>query len=135
MKLFVSFILFLVFFVSIQAQQKETTHKEKPIILSGVVYDVAGAVVSNAIVSVKTTENWNIQTKTNEEGIFELKLLPAIYEIEFESPGFKKLKLINFRIVNAFSGKINNDIVLEVRSSYDCELVIEGQIKETKRPN
>jgi len=137
MKIFTSFVLFLVFFISIQAQQKETTikNKEKLIILSGVVYDISGAVIRNAIVSIKTTRDWNIQTKTNEEGIFELKLLPAVYEIEFESVGFKKLRLSNFRVVNSFSGKINNDIVLEARSCDDCEWIVEEPKKENKKPN
>jgi hypothetical protein len=137
MKIFISFALVLVLFISIQAQQKETTikNKEKLIVLSGVVYDISGAVIANAIVSVKTTGNWDIQTKTNEEGIFELKLLPAIYEIAFESAGFRKLTLSNFRVVNSFSGKINNDIVLEVKSCDDCEWIVGEPTKENKKPN
>ncbi|HXG86337.1 MAG TPA: carboxypeptidase-like regulatory domain-containing protein [Pyrinomonadaceae bacterium] len=136
MKIFISLVLFLVFSTYIEAQQKETTakNKEKLIILSGIVYDISGAVVANTIVTVKTAENRNIQTKTNEEGKFELKLLPAIYEIEFDSPGFKKLKLLNFRVVNSYSGKINHDVVLEVGNCNDCELMIEESIKENKKP-
>lgn len=137
MKIFISFVLFLVSFISIQAQQKEINikNKEKLITLSGVVYDISGAVITNAFVSVKTTGNWSNQTKTNEEGLYELKLLPAIYEIEFESVGFKKLTLSKFRVVNSFSGKINNDIVLEVRSCDDCEWIVGEPIKKNKKPN
>ena len=125
MKIFISFVLFLVFSITIQAQQKEISVKDKGklIILSGIVYDISGAVITNASISIKTSENGNIQTKTNGEGEFEIKLLPAVYEIEFDSPGFKKLKLLNFRIVNSHLGKMYHDVVLEVRNCDDCWII------------
>jgi hypothetical protein len=136
LKLLTSFAFLIVFSVYVQAQQAETTKKNKEtvIILSGVVYDITGALVTKAKVSVKTTNNQTIQAITNEDGIFQLKLSPASYQIEFESPGFKIFKLENFKVVNSTYGKMNQDIVLEVRDCDDCEGIISEPIKEIRKP-
>lgn len=136
MKVFIHVALLMFFALSIQAQQKETSaqNNEKVITLSGIVYDITGAVVGNTNVSAKNSENKIFQTKTNDDGVFNLKLIPANYEIEFEAVGFKKVKLSKFRVVNSTYGKISQDIVLEVRDCNDCEWVVGEPIKENKKP-
>src|SRR5437868_12929994 len=98
-KLLVGLVLVLIFSLYSQAQETNTAieNKEKLIILSGVVYDPSGAVVANTKITVRTTNNRTIQTVSNSEGIFDLKLSPASYQIEFESPGFKRLRLSNYK--------------------------------------
>src|SRR4051812_9039885 len=131
LKLLVGLVLVLIFSLHSQAQQTNTTikNKEKLIILSGVVYDPNGAVVTNTRITVRTTNNRTIQTVSNSEGIFELKLSPASYQIEFESSGFKRLRLSNFKVVNSTYGKMNQDVVLEISEAV-TPLPIEG----TKKP-
>ena len=136
LKLLIGFAFILIFSLHTQAQQSDTTVKnnETLITLSGVVYDVTGALVTNARVSARTSNNRIFETTTNGDGIFSLNLPPSSYQIEFESPGFKILKLLNFKVVNSTYGKMNQDIVLEVRDCDDCKGIISEQFKETKKP-
>ncbi len=135
LKLLPGFAFLIVFCLHAQAQQAITTkeNKETLITLSGVVYDPLGSLVVKAKVTAKTKNDRLIETTTNDDGIFELRLLSETYQIEVESPGFKISKLPNYKVVNTTYGKMNQDIVLEVRDCNDCEMIAKP-IEEIKSP-
>ncbi len=82
--------------------------------LTGVVYDINGAVIVGAKVKATNKNSESVEVKTNDEGIYLLNLLPEFYKIEVEQVGFKKLVIEGFQLINSTYGKMNKDIVLEV---------------------
>ena len=89
--------------------------------LTGVVYDANGAVVVGAVARAADINGKIFRTATNDEGIYLLKLLPGTYRIEFEQPGFKKLVLEKYQVVNSTYGKLNQDVVFrEVINPEPC---------------
>ena len=60
--------------------------------VSGFIRDPAGAVVTNAVVSIQNSAT-NVQqnTRTNDAGVYTLQLLRSgVYQLTIEAPGFKK---------------------------------------------
>ena len=120
-------ILGLAVFGNAQTTKETTT-------LTGLVYDDAGAVIANANVKFLGNDKIEKTVNTNEDGVFETKLKAGNYSIQVESPGFQIFKMEKFRIAPSYKGKMNLDIVLEVRPCDDCEWIIGEPIKENKKP-
>lgn len=89
-------------------------------ILSGTVYDDNGAVVGGAIVKITGSDEKEFISKTNEEGVFEIRLFPGNYFIQVEMPGFQTFRLEKYRIAPSFKSRMNLDIVLEVEEVEPC---------------
>jgi hypothetical protein len=80
--------------------------------LHGTVYDPNGAVVTGVKLRVREKSNVTFGAISNEEGKYQLKLLPGKYDIEFQQAGFEKYTIKNFELVNSTFGEMNIDIVL-----------------------
>ena len=75
--------------------------------------DENGAVIPGAKVTLRDKQPEKIRiTQSNNEGFYEFKdVAPAIYDIEVESPGFKKLVMQNIEITGSFN--LNKPLNLE----------------------
>ena len=100
-------------------------------VLTGLVYDDHGAVITNAILRVRGADKTERVARTNEDGVFEIKLKPGNYSIQVESPGFQTAIVEKFRVIPSYKGKQNLDIALEVGPCSDCHM-IEAPIKKPK---
>lgn len=100
-------ILILLFGLTIFANAQKA-------ILSGTVYDMNGAVIPNTKVVAQNKSGKLFETRTDENGIYNLELLPDIYNIEISRGGFAAIKLNNYRVPQAFDGKMNFDVSLSV---------------------
>jgi len=100
--------------------------EEKQMLVTGTVYDPSGAAIPGVNVTVEAESNTVFQTQTNADGHYEMRLLPGKYSVQFSSPGFKRTVLDNFRIVNAASGKIWHDVILEIGSVVNAPIVVSG---------
>ena len=107
---------------------KETT------VLTGLVYDDMGAVITNAKIIFRGTDNTERIIFNNDEGVFEINLRAGNYSIQVESAGFQTFKIEKYRIAPSYKGKMNFDIVLEVRPCDDCEMIEGTPVKENKKP-
>lgn len=119
-------ILFLIFGLS-YVIFSQTSEKSVETILSGTVYDDNGAVIPKAVIKAVGSDKKEVVTKTNDDGSFEIKLFPGNYSIQVESveiKGFQVFKIEKYRIASFYKGKMNLDIVLEVRPCDDCELTV-----------
>jgi hypothetical protein len=136
MRLLLSLSLLLSFGLAVGAQQKMTAAKnERLVVFTGVVYDQMGAVIPGTRVAARRKDEKLFRTTANENGVFELRLVPSTYEIEFDGPpGFKKLTLNNAIVVDGYAGKMNHDIVLEVRDCDDCGPIVAEPLKDDKKP-
>jgi carboxypeptidase family protein/TonB-dependent receptor-like protein len=83
--------------------------------LSGTVHDAQGNAVAGAkVVLNDPTKNLNLETTTNNEGIFTFtSIQPANYSVTIEAPGFKKVIRTGI-IVNVADKQSAGVIVLEV---------------------
>ncbi len=106
-------ILVLIFGLSVFANAQK-------IVLSGVIYDSQGAVVVGTNVKLTNEKGESFETKSNDEGIYSINLLPEIYKVSFEQSGFRKTIINNFKIVDSTYGKINHDVVLEGENPEPC---------------
>lgn len=104
-------------------------------ILKGTVYDDYGAVIANSIVLIRGAKNFEKIVFTNEDGIFETNLSAGNYSIEVSSTGFQNFKLEKYRIAPVYKGKLNLDIVLEVRPCDDCHWIEATPVKTDKKPD
>lgn len=82
-------------------------------ILSGTAYDDNGAVIVYATIKFRGSDNVEQVTKTDDEGVFEIKLKPGNYFIQVESLGFKPLRIEKYRIAPSYKGRQILDVVLE----------------------
>lgn len=82
--------------------------------ISGRVADPSGASIAGATITATRAETAvGIETKTSEEGVYELPLLqPGIYKIEVQTQGFKRYTRDSF-VVRA-GERLTLDITLEV---------------------
>jgi hypothetical protein len=108
--------------------------EKKVTVLSGTVYDELGAVIANAKITVRGPDGNDKLIKTNDDGVFEIKLIAGNYSIQAESPGFQVFKIEKYRIVPSYKGKLNLDVVLEVRPCDDCHWIDGDPVNENKKP-
>lgn len=87
--------------------------------LTGTVYDPNGAIVVGAEVNAISAEKRQSSTKSKDDGIFLLDLVPGIYRLEFYSPGFKTNAVNKYHIVNSTYGKMSFDVVLHVSTEHE----------------
>lgn len=127
------FLIFGLFFVV----HSQTTEKSVETVLSGTVYDDNGAVIPKAVIKAVGNDKKEVTAKTNDDGSFEIKLFPGNYSIQVESvevKGFQNFKIEKYRIASFYKGKMNLDIVLEVRPCDDCELTVTGSETVINKP-
>jgi len=107
--------------------------QEKQILVTGTVFDPGGAAIRGVNITVRGDNNTSFITVTNVDGIYEMRLSPGVYSIELSSPGFKRAVLESFRVVNAPSGKIRHDVILEIGSVVNAPIVVSDTPKKTLR--
>ena len=108
------------------------TSKEKTV-LTGIIYDDLGAVITNAKITFRGTDNKEKVITPNDDGVFEINLSSGNYIIQVESPGFQVFKLEKYRVAPSYKGKMNLDIVLEVRPCDDCHWIEGTPVNENKK--
>ena len=99
--------------------QTTATLPQKPMALSGTIYDPFGAVVPGAVISASNKSAGVFRTSTDVEGSYRLNLLAGNYEIAITAPGFEKLVYKDLRIVNSTFGKMNFDLVIEGSTNHE----------------
>jgi hypothetical protein len=108
-------------------------------VLSGIIYDQMGAAIGKANIEFRGTNNELRVVTTNEDGEYVINLASGSYSIEIEAVGFKVYKIENFNITKSYKGKMNLDVVLEVKPCSDptvnCDLIIGEPIKIPKKNN
>jgi hypothetical protein len=114
---------------------------EQKMILTGVVYDLNGAVVADgSVVVINKSAGKKYGGATDSEGVYRLELPPALYTIEVGAPGFCAGQVERFRVVNSTHGKMSLDFVLEVAERPErCQhqFILDKRPKRNmkKRPN
>jgi hypothetical protein len=114
---------------------------EPKMILTGVVYDINGAVIADGtVVVVNNSGGGKYGGATNSEGVYQLELPPALYTIEVGAQGFCAEQVERFRVVNSTHGKMSLDFVLEVAETpRRCkhQFILEEKPKRNvkKKPN
>ncbi len=130
------FVLTLTIAASSQANDKS--------ILTGTIYDANGSVVVNAVVTATNVKGQKFETKTDENGVFVLRLgfnkyeakrtfKEAKYDIHVESHGFKRSEIKGFVFIPSQFGKMCLDIALEIGRSSD-QTEIDDPTGEKKKP-
>lgn len=115
MKSILLLILIFGFYVFANSQNETKTTK-----LTGVVFDLTGAIIINAKVSAFDKDGKVYQSKSDSDGRYELILPPGKYDIQFQLDGFKAKKYQNFQLVDSTYGKIFQDVVLEGENPEPC---------------
>ncbi len=110
-----------------QGEKGELNHDFS--IISGTVADENGGLITRASITLFNTKTEEIRRiQTNDEGIYEFKgVEPNVYELQAESPGFKKLFLRNIEVLK--DTKLVKNIVLEVSQATIGVVSIEGPIE------
>ncbi len=95
-------------------------------IISGEVKDENGAVIPGAKITLRDKQTEKIRiTQSNDDGFYEFRdVAPAIYDIEVESPGFKKLVMQNVEIAGNLN--LNKTLTLDVGETVVGLLSIEA---------
>lgn len=130
MKVLQVLVLMFCFAVLTNAQSSDS----KPT-FSGTVYDDNGAAIAKSVVKISGVDNFERTIFTDENGAFEINLAAGNYSIEVSSAGFQNYKVEKYRIAPAYKGKLNLDIVLEVRPCDDCHWIEGKPIKKDTKPN
>ncbi|MGH9720131.1 MAG: carboxypeptidase regulatory-like domain-containing protein [Bryobacteraceae bacterium] len=88
-------------------------------IIVGLVNDSSGAIIPSVAVRITNTQTGFVHTATtNEEGLYRVPYLnPGMYEIAFESQGFKKLLRTNIQVRSTETARV--DVTLEVGTVVD----------------
>lgn len=123
-------LLALIFFTPIQAQQSATAT------LEGVITDPQGAVIPNAKLMVKNTDNGlTRELQTDESGVYRFAALqPGRYELTISAPNFSETKRSG--IVLMVGQKLNLDVTLAVGgATATVNITAEAPIVETTRTN
>jgi hypothetical protein len=99
--------------------------------LTGVVYDVNGAVVVGGTkVLAKDAAGRSYEAATDDEGLYKLKLPLGVYSVRVSAPGFCVTRVERLRVVNSTHGKLSLDFVLEHEGcGGECGYVFE--VKQT----
>ena len=130
MKVLRILVLILGFVILVKAQTNDKS------VLTGTVYDAAGAVVPGVKVTATNEKGLKFEAQTNVDGVYVFKLpfnsfdakassgafRTAKYEIivDLTNLGFEKFVLKDFKFVPSYTGKMNLDIALDVIKS-DCD--------------
>jgi len=130
MKILQVLALMFCFAILANAQNKDTKTN-----FLGTVYDDYGAVIGGSIVLIRGKDNFEKIVFTNEDGIFEADLSAGNYSIEVTSAGFQNFKIEKYRIAPTYKGKLNLDVVLEVRPCDDCHWIEATPVKTDKKPD
>ncbi|HEX8491663.1 MAG TPA: carboxypeptidase-like regulatory domain-containing protein [Pyrinomonadaceae bacterium] len=87
---------------------------EPKMILTGVVYDINGAVIIyDTTVVARDSKGRKYEAATNDEGVYRLELPLGLYRIEVSANGFCPEQAERFRVVNSTHGRMSLDFVLE----------------------
>jgi len=121
-----TYFLLTVVFVLLACGPAIGQDKENTIRLHGTVYDPLGAVIVGAKISAEDASDMKIRKtlRTDDKGEYGIDLLPGVYTLTFESPGFKTTVFKSFRLVNAYTRRFQMDVALEVGACSDCDLVV-----------
>jgi ssDNA-binding Zn-finger/Zn-ribbon topoisomerase 1 len=90
--------------------------------VSGVIYDSNGAVIENAQISFRNSENKGKNVKTDKSGAYKIELENGIYSVEINAVGFKNFKIDKYKTTGIQNG-LRFDVVLEVRSCDDPTVI------------
>lgn len=127
-------VLVLIFGLTVLANAQK---RERTTILTGNIYDEMGAAISKANVKFRGTDSKYRVVTTNEDGEYIVDLENGSYSIEIEAVGFKTFKIQNYKIAQSYKGKMNFDVVLEVKSCDDptvnCDFVTGEPVKTPKK--
>lgn len=88
-------------------------------ILSGKVFDQAGAVIPETRVVLTNAEGEKLETYTNDDGIYTIDVEPGTFSIEFEylkHKGWEKFKIEKYEIASI--EKITLDVTLRVNREF-----------------
>lgn len=98
--------------------------------ISGTVLDSHGAVVPGAQIVLTDTQAGEIyKTKSNDEGFYEfINLAAAVYKIDAESPGFKKLVVTEIEIKDSqrFDTNLNFEVGMIMG---DIAIIVESEVE------
>jgi hypothetical protein len=109
-------VLLLSFGVFAQSPDSVQTNGPKTM-LTGVVYDINGAVVVDTLIVAYKRDGKKYETATNDEGVYQIELPLALYAIQVGASGFCPAQVDRFRVINLPHGKMSLDFVLEVAES------------------
>jgi hypothetical protein len=119
----------LVFNASAQSPSSSQT-SGPTMVLTGVVYDINGAVIVNGTrVVAESGDAGRRETSTNEEGVYKFVLPLSTYKIKVSAPGFCPRQIEDFILVNSTHGKMSLDFVLEVAGPCKQEKITEEEPK------
>lgn len=99
-------ILVLIFGLSIFANAQKA-------ILTGTIYDRQGAIIPNVSVKVIAKSSKQYEVKTDDNGVYEVKITTGIYTVECSAHGFKSFKMKNYFVPLSYKGKVFLDIALK----------------------
>jgi hypothetical protein len=141
-KSLLALLILLLLSFSALAQSADAIQTIEPkIMLTGVVYDINGAVIVDTLVVAYNKDGKKYETATNDEGVYKIELPLALYVIQAGADGFCPGQVDRFRVVNSTHGKMSLDFVLDVAESpQQCkhQLILETRPKRTpkkKKPN
>ena len=104
--------LILALAVSVNAQSKDLT------ILSGVVTDTFGAVITNVLVTAQNKNGKKYGAKNGDDGEYKIPLPKGVYKLEFTRPPFKAVTIKEYRITNKSRRRLNISLIC-----VNCELI------------
>lgn len=95
------------------------TASANEIVLTGVVYDINGAVIVGARIEAKRRNGVVIVGTSNGVGIYDLRLEPDIYSLTIKSYGFRTRVIKDYLVVDSTYKKMYIDVVLEVANDHE----------------
>ena len=109
-------MLLLLLCPSASAQQRDAAPGgEQKMTLTGVLYDINGAVIiTGASVVAESAGGQKYESATDEDGFYRFELPLAVYKIRASAPGFCPREYADFKVVASTHGKMALDFVLEV---------------------
>lgn len=81
-------------------------------VLTGTIYDQQGAVIPNVEIYLKNEKGKEYKVKTNNEGIYIIKIPAGVYDVEFQHNFFKSYKVKKYLISPSYKGKVFFDVSL-----------------------
>jgi len=104
-------------------------------VLTGVVYDINGAVIVDRVsVVAYGAGGKSYEATTDEEGIYKFNLPLGLYNIKASAPHFCSSQVARFRVVDSTHGKMSLDFVLELPETGDgCRYSISVEDKSKSR--
>lgn len=99
--------------------QNTVAPPQKPIAISGTIYDPYGAVVTGAEIIARNKIPEVFRTRTDVEGKYQLDLTPGAYEISITSPGFRKLVYSDFQIADSTAATKDFQLVIALPTDHE----------------